>query len=555
MSWNLADLFCSVQEYENSKSDLIESLRNKEKSSATIEFLENAFAQYELLDSYIKLNLAQDRSNTYYSNEEQNLLLINTQIKNAEKELAQNVDKPSGENDTSNRTFYISRLKRMISHLTDDKTERMISDMERINGSNWSSLRKISLQSAKSSYGKSLCAAQALLLENDENIRRQGLDEEKEICLSVKEVSCRAMNAIKAENHLVAKARGYSSVLDMVLYSEGISRRFIDNSLNAIGRITKNILKGVAVKQRRIGADSFKWYNINYISNHNNILPLSFPNAIEVIKRAFHNFSPEAGEIVEHSICNNLINYEKNETKRSGAFCTNIAAKNSTYIMLTYSENLRSFISLAHELGHSVHYSLMNKYGYFASAAPITLKESVAQLFEILACNELCKVHPEHCKQIYEMQLTSLSSTLIDVQSRYLFEKDVSENCGSHYFTPDELTELMLSKQKYIIGDLPDEDAYNPTTWISKPHFYYSDRPYYNFPYMIGRLLSYHMYEIIKTKNVDKISGLISMIEESGKCLLSESLKKIGIESETPDWSNAEIEINTISNHFFTTFL
>jgi len=552
MAWNLADLFTSVQEYESSKGDLAQLLAERadeKRSSESIEFLEELSTRFELLEAYIALSLAHDRSNTYYSNEEQSLLLLNTKIKNIKKQLVRNSDKLSGSDKNIVYAFFVSRLKRVFAHQADEKTESMISDMERINGENWTSLRKIELQKLRSTDDQSLCVIQARQLESEDAVRQNSLLEEIKMCRKAEEVSCRALNAIKAENNMVSKARGHSSAMDMVLHNEGIPFCFISASLASMGKVSKNILSGIAKKQSRIGTDSFKWYNINYISHNQKTLPLSFENAIEVIKKAFHRFHPEAGKMVERSVSHNLINYEKVETKRSGAFCTNVTAKKSTYLMLTYSENLRSYISLAHELGHGFHYSLMNKHGYLANAAPTTLKESVAHLFEILACQELCIQYPEHCQQIYEMQLTSLASTWIDVQSRYLFEKEVFERCSDHYFTPEELTQLMLSKQKEIIGDYENEDAYNPTTWISKPHFYYSEKPYYNFPYMIGRLLSYYLYGRIKD-DANFTNELISMLETSGMCLFSESLNKIGINETAPDWSRSENEIVSVINQF-----
>jgi len=541
MAWDLSSIYPSDEAYSSdvqTLKDLLNALETDEQP--LIETYEEACTLCAKLQSFVSLQLSLDRSNKVFVEEEMHLSLCDPRLKAIYDDFLLGSALPY--DPQGKYSFFIKRLAHAKQHYGSKETEAMIAHVQRFSGSNWLSLRKEAIQTARSLEGLSLTAAQAMQAEDDLNKRTAGFAIETEICESAKDLCCRALNAIKAQNAAVAAARGYTSILDMRLDQEGISSSFLDGCFQAVESIRPVLLSYALDKQAALGEASFRWYLLNHGPKPEAAEPILFEQAMGIICRAFTGFLPEAGALAEEARQNQRIDHEKREAKRSGAFCNSIYANNASYVMLTYTDNLRSFISLSHELGHGVHNRLMHSAGYLGTAAPITLKEGTAQFFELLALDALCEQMPTLKKQVVTMQVTTLSSTFLDVTARYLFEREMAENSLSHYYSSQELNGLMLASQKAVLGELPGA-TYHPLNWVSKPHFYYTGRAYYNYPYIVGRLIAYHMFSLWKTEGNARV---VAMLRSSGMCDLGESLRKIGVTDTSGCWEQALCAIRAV---------
>ena len=79
---------------------------------------------------------------------------------------------------------------------------------------------------------------------------------------------------------------------------------------------------------------------------------------------------------------------------------------------------------------------------------------------------------------------------LMNLRSRFLFEIEFYRKRVDSPLTAAELNELMLEAQRRAYCDALAEDGYHPLFWASKLHFYFTDVPFYNFPYVVGYLLA-----------------------------------------------------------------
>jgi oligoendopeptidase F len=114
-----------------------------------------------------------------------------------------------------------------------------------------------------------------------------------------------------------------------------------------------------------------------------------------------------------------------------------------------------------------------------------------------------------------------------------VFEKELCEICASRYPNNDELCSLMLTAQKSIFGDTGDPKSYNPYTWVSKPHYYYSQTPYYNYTYLLGRLAAYQLYENYLTEGTDFFHSFENILLESGKHKTQETFEILRINANS----------------------
>jgi len=79
---------------------------------------------------------------------------------------------------------------------------------------------------------------------------------------------------------------------------------------------------------------------------------------------------------------------------------------------------------------------------------------------------------------------------VVDILSRFLFESEVFRRRTQGPLSVSELKEIMADAQKQAYGEALNWDYLHPYMWVNKPHYYYANLHFYNFPYAFGQLFS-----------------------------------------------------------------
>ena len=79
---------------------------------------------------------------------------------------------------------------------------------------------------------------------------------------------------------------------------------------------------------------------------------------VRVGRRVFDGFSPDIRQIAEGFFRDRRIDAEPRAGKRGGAFCAPVAQDASPYVMMNFTDNVNDVMTLSHELGHGMHFTL-----------------------------------------------------------------------------------------------------------------------------------------------------------------------------------------------------
>ena len=102
---------------------------------------------------------------------------------------------------------------------------------------------------------------------------------------------------------------------------------------------------------------------------------------------------------------------------------------------------------------------------------------------------------------LIESQLQDATQVIIDIYSRFRFEKSVFDNREQIFMNADQLCRQMLDAQKSSYGDGLDHNVLHPYMWICKSHYY--GPTYYNFPYAFGALFARGLYAQYEKEGAD----------------------------------------------------
>jgi oligoendopeptidase F len=141
---------------------------------------------------------------------------------------------------------------------------------------------------------------------------------------------------------------------------------------------------------------------------------------------------------------------------------------------------------------------------------------------------------------ILEVFLVNATQVIVDITSRYLFEKEVFERREKAALSADDFCDIMLRAQKATYGDGLDERYLHPYMWTWKPHYYRYTLSFYNYPYAFGLLFGLGLYAIYQEWGESFKSEYYALLSSTGEGTVAELASRFGINLRAPEfWRNS----------------
>lgn len=562
MCWTLDDLYTSFQDkafisdmdlldkaIENFKSWTFSNLMDYQKSSEKIqEYLKLKISLETLVDklsSFASLKFsanAKDGEAKKFSGIIEKKLTSLTDIDvNFTKWLSslENLDvilHSSGF--LKEHSFYLKELKAMGKYMLSDKEESLIAKMKLTSSRAWANLKNqlasnltvpIEIDGKLKTVG--INTIKNAYFSNDKELRKIAFYAEKESNEAIAEGVAAALNGIKGEVLTLCEVKGYSSPLNMTLETSRMDELTLDTMLKVMKASLPEFRKYLLKKAEILGyAGALPYYDIMAPIGKGN-MSFSYSEAEDFIVSHFSSFSEDMGALARKAFENNWIDAEMREGKRSGAFCHGLHSIKQSRILCSFSGSFKNVCTLAHELGHAYHGSILQNESILNCSYPMPLAETASLFAENIVRNAaLNDANKEDALEILGTELVNCTSVVVDIYARFLFEKEFFNKRKQGEVSLDEIKALMLWAQKEAYGDAVIQETFDPYAWIHKPHYYYAQRNFYNFPYAFGMLFAkglYSMYLKEGSKFIDKYKELLKL---TGQATIYDVAKHAGID-------------------------
>ena len=227
---------------------------------------------------------------------------------------------------------------------------------------------------------------------------------------------------------------------------------------------------------------------------------LAYDTACDLTIDALSQCSPEFGEFASKAIVDRWIEVEDRPGKRQGGFSTDLPTRKASRIFMTYTGNVDSMSTLAHEIGHSYHTWVLRDEPMLLRDYPMNLAETASTFAEaVLGENRLAASESPHEKlDLLDKMLSDSVAFLMNIHARFIFDHNFHVRRSDGELPAEELSELMVAAHQEAYQGALSDDGWYPGFWVSKLHFYISGWPFYNFPYTFGYLLSLGAYSLAK---------------------------------------------------------
>lgn len=299
-----------------------------------------------------------------------------------------------------------------------------------------------------------------------------------------------AMNSIKGEVATLCRRRNWGTGLEEAVFENAIDRDTLDAMLAAAREAFPDFRRFLHAKAKVHGIAQLEWYDM--------FAPVEFAGrtwtydvGCDFVAETFDAYSSKMGDFARRSFRERWTDFAPRPGKVDGAYCMGTRDDESR-ILMNYEASFGSVKTLAHELGHAYHNLCLSGRSTMVRETPSTLAETASIFCETVVKNAALEtVSGAEKLALLDACIQGPCQTVVDISSRFIFEKAVFDGRIEREFTADEFCELMLNAQKDTYGD--GLASYHPYMWAMKPH-YYSSWSFYNFPYMFGLLFALGLY-------------------------------------------------------------
>jgi pepF/M3 family oligoendopeptidase len=367
----------------------------------------------------------------------------------------------------------------------------------------------------------------------DESVRRRAYEAEMAAWEEVKEPLAACMNGIKGWVNTLNKHRGRVDALDQPVDQARIDRETLSAMMSAMEDSFPTFRRYYKAKAARFGQEALPWWNV-FAPVGKSEKTYTFDEARAFILKNFGGFSDELREFAKTAFDNSWIDAEQRPGKRGGAFCMAVPGVKESRILCNFDGSLDQVMTIAHELGHGYHnFNMFQKDKTpLQGQTPMTLAETASIMCETISFNAILNSVSDPVEELalLETALIGDSQVIVDIYSRFLFEKEVFERRAKSELSADELSEIMEEAQAATYGDGLDPDFRHKYMWTWKPHYYSAGLSFYNFPYAFGMLFGIGLYAIYQQRGADFVPDYKNLLSSTGEAPAAELAARFGID-------------------------
>jgi pepF/M3 family oligoendopeptidase len=370
----------------------------------------------------------------------------------------------------------------------------------------------------------------------DADVRRRAYEAENQAWDSVRETLAATLNGVKGEVVTLNKRRGREDALHSALDMARIDRATLTAMLDAMKDSFPLFRKYWKHKAKLLGKDKLAWYDL-YAPVGAGGGSIAYEEARDFILEHFTNFSPELSAFAERAFSKNWLDAEMREGKRAGGYCAGVESLKESRIFVNFDGSADQISTIAHELGHAFHNECAYQFDktILQQDTPMTLAETASTFCETIVTEaRLSKVKdPQEELAILEGHLNGASQVIVDIYSRFLFEKEVFERREQSELSADDFCDIMLRAQKATFGDGLDENLLQKYMWTWKPHYYSTRISFYNFPYAFGLLFGTGLYAIFQDRGAAFVNDYKNLLASTGEATATDLAQRFGINIRT----------------------
>jgi oligoendopeptidase F len=338
------------------------------------------------------------------------------------------------------------------------------------------------------------------------------------------------------KNVVMAKLRGYPSAIHMLLDRQEVTIDIYNNLHDIIlTELAPHMRRYARLRKKVLGLDKMLYCDIEAPLDPEYEVPTTYEEASEIIVNGLKVLGPEYTEIVVNALKNRWIDRADNVGKQTGAFCSSVYGVHP-YISMTWTNSLRNALTLAHELGHAGQGVLAQRYQSFANTRPtMFFIEAPSTCNETLVGDYILSQSQDKRKRRW--LIMQFLKTYHHNFVRHLIEGELQRRTYALAEKGQPITASVLNR---VQGEILDEfwggeveiDDGARMVWMRQSHYY---RGLYPYSYSAGLTIGTMVAKAIREEGAPAAERWINVLKAGGTKKPLELAKMAGVDMTKPD--------------------
>jgi oligoendopeptidase F len=387
--------------------------------------------------------------------------------------------------------------------------------------------------------GQPLDQALSHVTDNDPAIRKQAAEAITAALQPGLRTRAFVYNTLLLDKSVDDRLRGF----DTWVSSRNLGNEASDDSVNAL---IEAVVARYDIPQRWYGLKA-QVLGLDKLADYDRMASVAtvekqigWNEATGIVRDAYASFSPELAEIVGRFIDENWIDAPARPGKRGGAFCAPVTPSHHPYVLLNWAGKSRDVATLAHELGHGVHFYLSREQSIFHQGTPITLAETASVFGETVTSTRLLSMIDDPAER-FSLLASTLEDSIATVFRQVAMNR-FEDACHTHRreqgeLSVDQFGDYWQQTQEAMLGPAVTVTEGYRSWWSYVPHF--MGTPGYVYAYAYGQLLALSVYARYREQGESFVPAYLELLRSGGSKNPEELGAIVGCDLSDPSfWSN-----------------
>lgn len=342
-------------------------------------------------------------------------------------------------------------------------------------------------------------------------------------------------NNILLDHKIDCALRHYDDVTLPTHLANEIAPETVEAMMQAVERHYPLAQEYFRLKARLLGLERLKNTDL-YAPIATEPESIPFPRAQQLILAAFARFDEQFAAHAADFFTERWIDAEVRAGKRGGAFCAAYSPRHHPYILCSYNGTSRDVSTIAHELGHGIHYCLARRQTLLSYDSPLVLAETASVFAEMLLTRFLLERAESAavrrallCDTLEEMYGTVFRQTALT-----RFEMAAHRRRRTAQLSAEEIGALWWETQAQLFGTSVEMIPAYRWGWTYISHFIHSR--FYCYAYAFGELLTLALYQRYVDEGPCFIPGYKRLLESGGSQRPERALAALGMDINQPEF-------------------
>jgi len=262
----------------------------------------------------------------------------------------------------------------------------------------------------------------------------------------------------------------------------------------------------------------------------------TFAEAKELVLAAYGNFNPAYRPAIDAFFAERRIDVLPRPGKGGGAYCMGMTPALPPFVLLNFTGNLRDVATLAHELGHGLHYVLAQRQTMINYHAPLPLAETASVFGEMLLTRLLLEREADPavkvallCAKIEDIIATTFRQNVLT-----RFEERIHLERKNGLLTSTRLCNLWWEENDKLYGDSVEMIEPYAWGWSYISHFIHAR--FYCYSYTFAELLVLSLYQTYLRDGAAFVPAYEAILTSGGAQTPADTVSPAGIDLGAPDF-------------------